>query len=121
MILKPVSGVTKALSSTEAWVGDVLPLMTAAIDQVILLEATSEASLLKTALIEDLSERIKMLLDIETKIPCTGGNKLGSQIPTEFILATYLNPRFSSAIHSCFGYTERILSAEMNRIYDELF
>lgn len=39
-ILKPVQDVTKSLSLSSAWVGDVLPLITSAIDSVSRMDVT---------------------------------------------------------------------------------
>lgn len=117
-ILEPVSLIRKGFSSSDARVGDVLPLMTCAIDQVTMLDVSSSSALeLQKLLISTLSDIIKMLLGVESELPCTIGLKLGSTTPTEFVIAAYLNPRFSTAIHECYGCNERVIFSERKRLF----
>eukprot|EP00171_Calliarthron_tuberculosum_P023086 IDg23086t1 len=118
-VLEPIQNVTKQLSLSTAWIGDVLPLMTSAIDAVINLDVSTDASRLKNAVVDALSMRIQMLLGVEQELPCAGGNHMGCTTPTEFVLAAILNLRFSSAIHACYGYNDRVLIQEMKRLYKD--
>ena len=117
-VLSPVRDITKMLSSEHAWLGDVVPLFSVAIDSVHNLNFASNTLRLKTELVRALSSRLKMILDTTNELPCTGGRKLSSAVPNEFAVAAYLNPRFSAAIDACYGYSERLLANEMQPIID---
>ena len=116
-ILQPIEEVTFALSAPCSWVGDVLPLLTSAVDTIRGMDVVSNAKYLQRSLIDSLSVRIKMLLGVERELPFNGGTKMGTTIPMEYIIGAYLNPRYSSAIHACYAYSERTIISEMMEIY----
>ena len=101
-ILEPVRNVTRAHCTTNSWIGDVLPLMTSAIDSVRRVDVTSDAECLNNDLVDTLALRVQMLLGVDEnfKLPCVGGRRMGSRAPTGICTATYLNPRFSKAIYA---------------------
>ena len=53
-----------------------------------------------------------MLLRVERD-----GTKMGTILPTEYVIGAYLNPRYSCAIHACYGHSERAIISEMMEIY----
>ena len=116
-ILVPIHDVTLALSSSFSWVGDVLPLLTSAVDNVRRMDVVSDAKSLQISLIDSMSSRIKMLLGVEKELPFNGGGKMGNTLPTEYVVAAYLNPRYSCAVHACYGYSERTIISELIAIY----
>ena len=73
-VSQPFQNVTNALSSSSSWVGDVIPLMTSAIDNVQHMEVTMQASRLQKAVVTALTVRAQMLLDTEAKHPFSGVN-----------------------------------------------
>lgn len=81
-------------------------------------QVTSDASPLREYLTEALSSSIKMLLGIEQELPCLGGRRLRSTHPTELIISSFLNQRFSSDVDRCYGFSERLIASEIKRLYN---
>ncbi len=75
-ILEPVKDVTLALSSEISWVGDVLPIVTSAIDSIRRIDVASDAKHLKELLTESMTLHVKMLLGIEENYHSTVVTKL---------------------------------------------
>ena len=115
-ILKPVRDVTNSLSSADAWLGDVLPLLTAAIDNVCLQEVPSDVWILRDALIDALTTRMQYMLDTEEALPCGGRSRFMRIVPNEAVIAAIINPRFSAAVDAFYGFNGRWLAAEIERI-----
>ncbi len=65
-ILQPVQNVTKNLSSSQSRIGEVLSLIAFTIEQVREMEVTSDARPLQLSLLEALTDRMRILLNIET-------------------------------------------------------
>ncbi len=116
-ILQPIEEVTFALSSPCSWVGNVLPLLTSAVDTIRRMDVVSDAKYLQKSLIDSLYARLKLLHGVERELPFEGGTKMGTTLPTDCIIGSYLNPRYIYAIHACYGYSERAIISEMMEIY----
>ena len=115
-ILEPVQEVTLTLSSESAWLGDVLPLLTSAMYRVRSLQVTSDAWVLRDALVDALTLRVQYVLGTDEPLPCSEGARLTTCHPNETVVAAYLNPRFSAAVDSYYGFSERQVSSEIERI-----
>ncbi len=120
-ILEPMRDVTKELSATTSWVGDVLPLLTSGIDAVARMEVSSRSIVLQKSLVESLPFRLEILLGYEGVLPCVGGRKLSEVFPNEFVISALLNPWFSSAIDLFYGYSERVVLNEIERLIESRF
>ncbi len=120
-ILQPVQNVTKNSSSSQSWIGEVLPLIASTIEQVREMEFTSDARPLQLSLLEALTDWMRMLLNIETELSHTGIYRLQNTVPSEFSIAAYLNPKFLMAMSKCFGYSRKAIVTELNRIYEDRF
>ncbi len=116
-ILQPIEEVTFALSSPWSWLGDVIPLLASAVDKIRRMDVVSDVKYLQRILIDSLSARIQMLLGAERELLFEGGTKMGTTLPTEYVTNAYLNPRYSCAIHACYGYSERAIISDMMEIY----
>lgn len=120
-ILAPVQNVTKKLSSSQSWIGDVLPLIALTIEQVREMEVKPDAKQPQLSLLEALTDRMRMLLNIETELPPNGIYRLQNTAPSEFSIAANLNPKFLMAMSKCFGYSDKAIVTELNRIYEAHF
>ncbi len=117
-ILEPVRAATNILSLNTSSLGDVIPIFTSTVDAVNLMEVTSDALQLKSYLLSALTDRIKMLLGTERALPCINGTRFSNVTPTEFALAAILNPRFCNAVENSYGFGERVIIAELERLYE---
>lgn len=117
-VLKPVKDVTNFLSTKTSWSGDVVPMFSSAHDAVSRLQVSSNASSLKTYLLNELSSRIQMLLGTDCCLPISGGSKMLKEPANEYVVASFLNPRFSSAMENVYGYSERSVLCEIIRLFD---
>lgn len=86
-----------------------------------LMDATSDALCLNDSICSAMCARLQMIMGTEERLPCNGGRWFDSVTPNEFIAAAYLNPRFSAAAHACYGWNERLLSSELERIIEFRF
>ena len=120
-VLKPIRIATKQLSAIYAWIGDVIHILTSTIDAVREMVVPTNSSTLQSLLLESLSVRVHMLLDSEEELPVLGGQRFSSVEANEFVVSSYLNPRFCLAMDACFNYSERLLVGEMDRLYNEFF
>ena len=91
---------TKALFTEKSWVGAVLPLFIPAVDVLQETNVTSDACRLKTAFLEAISGRIKILLSPDRRLPISGRARFSDVIPTGYAMFAYLNSRFSAAIEA---------------------
>ena len=81
-------------------------------------DVPTSSSALQNALIESLSARIQMLLGHDGFLPCLGGPKWNTVLLNEFVISFSLNARFFAAIDSCYGYDERLLVNEIERLFE---
>lgn len=119
-ILDPVRAATRDLSSARATVADVVPTFTWTIDAVRLTDAPSSAEKLKISLLNSLITRLKMLLGTEEPLPSIQGQKYSTVLPNEYVISSYLSPRYHQAMKSFYGYSERAIVTEMSRILQDL-
>ena len=91
------------------------------IEELKEMELERETSRLSKLLVGELCERVKMILETDRRLPLTSGAKMRCSTPLEFVLTAYLNPRYLSAIEKCYRYTERVIIAELLRVYREHF
>ena len=94
-----------------------LPLLTSAVDTIRRMDVVSDAKYLQRSLIDSLSARITILLGVERELLLEGGAKMVNTLPTDYVTAAYLNPRYGCAIHACHIYRERAIINEMMEIY----
>ena len=73
--------------------------------------------LLKNSLLNALGSRILMLLNTEKKLPMQDGDYFSSAEPTQFVVASYLNPRFAIAVGLCYRFNERRMVSEFSPLY----
>ncbi len=115
MIFSPKQEVTKSLSNSSTWIGDV-QLFTSAIDVIDKMDVTYVAMNPKSALVSEVSERFQMILGTIQRIPFGSVRELSSEIRNEYVAADYLNTRFSAAVHACYGYDYRFVADEKHGI-----
>lgn len=118
-VLEPIRDATKQLSAASSTLSDVIPTFTSTLEAVRDNAVPSSASVLKQSLVEALVLRLGMLLDTEEQLPSMGGPKFTRIAPNEFVVASYLNPRYAIAMRSCYGYEDRMLVNELKRIYED--
>ncbi len=116
-ILDPVRVSTHVLSQTVSTVGDFVQIFTSTLDAVIRMEIPSNTNCLKDYVLSALTNHLKMLLGTENQLPCFVGAQFTNFMPSEFVLASILNPRFCSAIESVYGYSKRLIVTELDRLY----
>lgn len=73
------------------------------------LDVASNALSLNTALIGSLTQRIRMLLNVEDDFRLEGVRLQSAVRPAEFVLSAQLNLQFSTAIDRLYGFTLRVL------------
>ncbi len=120
-ILQLVPNVNKNLTSSQSWIGEVLLLIASTIEQVREMEVTSDAGPLQLSLLEALTDRTRMLLNIEIELSPISIYRLQNSVLSEVSIAAYLNPKFLIEMSKCFGYSDKAIVTELNRIYDERF
>ncbi len=86
MILSPIQEVTRSLSNASAWIGEVVPLLTSAIDVIDEMDVAYVAMNLKSALICAVYERLQMVLGTKQLIIFSSDRKLSSEIPNEHVV-----------------------------------
>ena len=118
-VLQPVRDVTKFLFSKKFCVGDVVPLFPSFVDEIRHISVPENANVLKQELIDCIIVRIQMLLGIEETLPISSGEKLSYATLNEFVVFSYLLPRYGVDMHNCYGFTAQSLAAEMDRIHKE--
>lgn len=116
-ILEPVRFATKELSRSNSRVGDVIPVFTSTIDAIGNTSAGSGASKLKNELIKSLACRLGFLLDCDMSRLLRAVKKFDDVYPNEFVVAAYLNPRYTGAMSSVYGFAKEKLVAELERVY----
>ena len=85
------------------------------------MNVTVAAMPLKNALLNALGSRILMLFNTHKKLPMQGGDYFSSAEPTEFVVASYLNPRFAIAVDLCYGFNQRGIISGFSRLYATKF
>lgn len=91
-------------------------MITSAVDKLVRMEVTCEASQLRDSLLNALEFRLKMSIGTDDKFPCVGERRLTSIEPTEFTIASYVNPIFSALVDVCCGFSDRLVVKELERL-----
>ncbi len=115
-VLKPVRSATKELSLECSTMCDIISTLTYALHIIASISVPVSVRELKRVLVSSLSARISMLLGTKEKLPMLGGRKFTGILPTEFVIAAYLAPRYALAMHASYGYTSRSSALEIERI-----
>ena len=116
-ILKPEENLRKSLSSSSAWVGDVLPWFASTVDAFY--RSNTPVSL-KENLLDSMSNRVQMLLGTNIKIPISENSRFANFEPNEYVISAYLNPRLFAAIDLYYGFDHRSVIREISRIFDNI-
>lgn len=116
-IRKPVRDATLELSPESATVWHFVPNFACTIEEVRSYDVTSVSSAQKDTMISTFSERTKILLGADDDLPFLGGRKFSSVLPNEFVVSSYINPRYYNVMRDCYGYSERNVALELGRIY----
>lgn len=118
-VLEPVRFATKELSKKNSRVGDVVPVFTSTIEAVGNTSVRAGASKLKKELVKSLACRLGFLLDCDMNLLLRAVKRFDNAYPNEFVVAAYLNPRYTAAMHAVYGFDKGQLTAELERVYTD--
>ena len=120
-VLTPIRGATKELSASSSSLCDIIPVLTSTADAISKNDVRSSAKQLQNLLTANLTSRLSMLLNMNRTLSIFGVRSFSNVCANEFVVASYLNPRYLTAMHVCYGYSEVNIVKELSRLYDERF